>query len=329
VSDQSNNTFPQGRQGIKAAGYQVMPEMPPEQFQALKDDIAERGVLVPIDVDEHGNILDGHHRHRACSELGITDVPTIVRPGMTEEERRMFARKSNMLRRHLSRAQVRHLIAEQMRDTPNWANNRIAKELGTDKNTVALVREELERTCEIPKFERLIGADGKERPTKQPRRPAIMASDLDELHRILARIAEGADLNDLAGFASEQKFAAMTMVDRHYDPFHGRSEDERREWLLFTLFLGGGESSHRHVEWLLQRPFQNVGEWMGAEGDRYRKIYQMRTSLESKKAWHEFAEEHRDRSLESVSDELAQLYKERPVEWVGERPKARRRKANQ
>ena len=53
--------------------YQVMPSMPPEQFEALKQDIAERGVLVPIDVDEHGYILDGHHRYRACTEHGITD----------------------------------------------------------------------------------------------------------------------------------------------------------------------------------------------------------------------------------------------------------------
>ncbi len=43
--------------------YQVMPSMPPEQFAALKADIAERGVLVPIDVDEDGHILDGHHRY--------------------------------------------------------------------------------------------------------------------------------------------------------------------------------------------------------------------------------------------------------------------------
>ena len=94
--------------------YQVMPSMPPEQFEALKADIAERGVLVPIDVDENGDILDGYHRHRACTELGITDFPSIVRPGLSEEEKRIFARKSNMLRRHLSRKQVRALIAEQL-----------------------------------------------------------------------------------------------------------------------------------------------------------------------------------------------------------------------
>ena len=60
--------------------YQVLPDMPSEQFEALKADIAERGVLVPIDVDEQGHILDGHHRYRACVELGVTDFPTIVRP---------------------------------------------------------------------------------------------------------------------------------------------------------------------------------------------------------------------------------------------------------
>lgn len=41
--------------------YQVLPSMPDEQFAALKADIAERGVLTPIDVDEDGHILDGHH----------------------------------------------------------------------------------------------------------------------------------------------------------------------------------------------------------------------------------------------------------------------------
>ena len=109
--------------------YQVMPDMPPEQFEALKADIAERGVLVPIDVDEDGHILDGHHRYKACVELGITYFPTIVRPGLSEEERRIFARKNNMLRRHLNRKQVRELIAEQLKDTPDWANNRIAQVL--------------------------------------------------------------------------------------------------------------------------------------------------------------------------------------------------------
>ena len=64
--------------------YQVLPNMDDIQFQALKADIAERGVLTPIDVDEQGYILDGHHRYRACVELGITNFPTILRLNMDD-----------------------------------------------------------------------------------------------------------------------------------------------------------------------------------------------------------------------------------------------------
>ena len=90
--------------------YQVLPDMPPEQYEALKADIAERGVMVPIDITEDGYILDGHHRHRACVELGITDYPVIVRPDLDEQERRVFARNNNMLRRHLALSTSPHRI---------------------------------------------------------------------------------------------------------------------------------------------------------------------------------------------------------------------------
>lgn len=42
--------------------YQLFPELNESEFSELKADIAERGVMVPIEYDEEGNILDGHHR---------------------------------------------------------------------------------------------------------------------------------------------------------------------------------------------------------------------------------------------------------------------------
>ncbi len=62
-----------------------MPDLSPEEYDELKKDIAERGVMVPVELDEHHNILDGHHRVRICQELGIKDYPKIIRAGMTEE----------------------------------------------------------------------------------------------------------------------------------------------------------------------------------------------------------------------------------------------------
>lgn len=52
--------------------YQIMPDLTPDEYAALKADIAARGVLVPIEYDESGHILDGYHRVRICNEIGIT-----------------------------------------------------------------------------------------------------------------------------------------------------------------------------------------------------------------------------------------------------------------
>ena len=284
--------------------YQVMPSMPPEQFAALKADIAERGVLVPIDVDEDGDILDGHHRYRACTELGITDFPTIVRPGLSEEERRIFARKSNMLRRHLSRKQVRHLIAEQLKDTPSWANNRIGQVLGTDSKTVKAVRESLERTSEIPKLDKLVGADGKTRPIKQKRPVAVTAANADELRKILERIERGVSIEEIQGFLSEQGF--QTIVLQAPDPFAAFDDDGKKAWLLFTHFLATkvgypSDGVGNHVEWILRHHFKTPGEWFGEEAEKWRRrIGMSRMNQKIIKAWETFFAKHDDKSLSDI-----------------------------
>jgi ParB-like chromosome segregation protein Spo0J len=86
---------------VTGARYQLFAPLPPEQYEALKADIARRGVLVPLELDEDGNLLDGHHRARACAELGIDDYPTVVRRGLDEDAKREHVLKLNLLRRHL------------------------------------------------------------------------------------------------------------------------------------------------------------------------------------------------------------------------------------
>ena len=67
--------------------YQLLPDLTPDEYEALKADIALRGVQVPVEYDETGAILDGHHRVRAAKELG-SDWPSIVRVGLTEQQKR-------------------------------------------------------------------------------------------------------------------------------------------------------------------------------------------------------------------------------------------------
>lgn len=86
------------------SGYQLLPELSGEDYARLRADIAERGVLVPVEVDEHGAILDGHHRQRIAAELGI-ECPTVTRIGLAEHEKRLHAVSLNLARRHLTDAQ--------------------------------------------------------------------------------------------------------------------------------------------------------------------------------------------------------------------------------
>lgn len=147
--------------------YQVMPPLSADEREALKADIALRGVMVPVEYDEHSNVLDGHHRIELCGELGITQWPRLVRYGLSETEKRRHARRLNLDRRHLTTEAKRTLIAEDLKEEPDASNRKIASGLGVDDKTVATVRTELESTAEIPQLDARKGRDGKSRKIVQ------------------------------------------------------------------------------------------------------------------------------------------------------------------
>src|SRR5262249_20628703 len=104
--------------------------------------------------------------------------------------------------------------------------------------------------------------------------------------------------------------------DPGYDPFAGRTETEKLEWHLFVLFLSVDLDAHRaggepqrvadHVEWILQRPFRNVAEWLGPEGDQFRRrsLGSSPISEQFKTNWAAFLAKHRHRELADVVKEL-------------------------
>ncbi len=82
------------------APYQLLPPLRAEELAALEADIRKRGVLVPVEVDENGVILDGHNRVEIAQRFGLP-YQTIVREFTTEQERREHVLKVNLCRRHL------------------------------------------------------------------------------------------------------------------------------------------------------------------------------------------------------------------------------------
>ena len=141
--------------------YQVFPDLPPEEFEKLKQDIAERGVQVAIEITEKGEILDGHQRLRACQELKIRSYPRKIIGGLDERGKRHHAIKANCLRRQLTRQQRRDLIAAELGRNSRQSNRLLAELIGVDKNTIQSVREQLIEGGEIHHVGARDGKDGK------------------------------------------------------------------------------------------------------------------------------------------------------------------------
>lgn len=118
--------------------FQPMPDLPAEDLEALRANIAANGIVVPVLLDQHGRIIDGHHRVRIARELGI-DFPTEVRE-VDDEEAMDLAFALNVHRRHLTREQVREIIRREISRRPGDSDRAIARRVGCSPTTVGTVR---------------------------------------------------------------------------------------------------------------------------------------------------------------------------------------------
>jgi ParB-like chromosome segregation protein Spo0J len=82
----------------------LVPVLSTQEFESLKRSIDEKGQWSPIYVNKDGIILDGHHRFKACQELGIQPI-TSVKEFEDEIEEKLFVIEHNLKRRHLTDAQ--------------------------------------------------------------------------------------------------------------------------------------------------------------------------------------------------------------------------------
>jgi ParB-like chromosome segregation protein Spo0J len=79
----------------------LFPDLSARDYEALREDIRQHGVKVPILV-HGGEILDGRHRYRACRELG-KPCPAVEWNGSHPW---LEVQSRNLMRRHLAKEQV-------------------------------------------------------------------------------------------------------------------------------------------------------------------------------------------------------------------------------
>lgn len=114
--------------------YQLLPALADDDFARLRADIADRGVLVPVELDQDGNVLDGHHRLAICAELGITDYPRVVRRFESEPDKRAHVIALNIYRRHLTPEARRPYFVELR--SQGMSPQQIAEKAGVSDETV-------------------------------------------------------------------------------------------------------------------------------------------------------------------------------------------------
>lgn len=83
----------------------LLPKMSAEEFEELKASIKREGQHYPIVVNEDLEVLDGHHRFRACVELGI-EPDFEVRKFEDKLLEKKFVIETNLRRRHLTNFQL-------------------------------------------------------------------------------------------------------------------------------------------------------------------------------------------------------------------------------
>lgn len=83
----------------------LLPKMSDEEFAELKASIQTEGQHYPIVANENLEVLDGYHRFRACTELGI-EPDFEVRKFEDKLVEKKFVIEANLRRRHLNNFQL-------------------------------------------------------------------------------------------------------------------------------------------------------------------------------------------------------------------------------
>ena len=76
----------------------LLPDLTPWEYDALKASIRRWKVILPVVKDENGDIIDGYQRVRVCNELGITDYPVLTLAGLSDDEKRDHAYVLDVIR---------------------------------------------------------------------------------------------------------------------------------------------------------------------------------------------------------------------------------------
>ena len=215
--------------------WQLLPPLSDDEFRALKADIAAQGVLVALVIDEDtGEVIEGHHRLKAWTELRaegvkVPDYPKQVVRFANDDDRIAFVLAANLFRRHLTREQRAEVVARLRSE--GWSLRRIGEAVGVEEITV---RRDLEGATFVAP-ERIEGADRKTYPARRPRPTIFVSSPRDASRAVKALQALGDAATGLLGLTrAEERARTANLARIRAEAAEGPSEHTGEAWELRT-----------------------------------------------------------------------------------------------
>ncbi|KKK63417.1 hypothetical protein LCGC14_2994500, partial [marine sediment metagenome] len=125
---------------------------------SLSESIAEKGLIQPITVDIHLNLVAGARRHAAAKMAGLEKIPCVIRDIESELDAREIELFENLHRKEMEwqeqirlTARIHNLMKEKHGD--NWTQLKTSKLLGKSRAAVTDAVELAEAMDVIPELE--------------------------------------------------------------------------------------------------------------------------------------------------------------------------------
>jgi ParB-like chromosome segregation protein Spo0J len=212
---------------LLSQGVQPFPDLPPEDFAVLKEDIRTKGLINPVLLTADGYLFDGHQRLKALLALGrkrISAEHVKVMPKVNRDNMLAHAYASNLVRRHITTEQkaacMHQLVAR------GWSQRRIAKEMSMSQSAVSQLLAAYPPEGGVPEVIITEGEDGKTY-TRMPRgalpKPNKWAHNgesfktIHRAHRLLTiEVPTGLD-ETAKGWLAEELDALRDALDKFQD----------------------------------------------------------------------------------------------------------------
>lgn len=214
----------------------LLPKMSEEEFAELKASIKSEGQHYPIIVNEDLEVLDGHHRFRACTELDI-EPDFEVRRFEDKLLEKKFVIETNLRRRHLNNFQLVELAVPLLEIEKALAKKRQSKGGKDGRNLqLGLAPDDVEPTNKAKATEVVAKKAGVSTRTFERGKKIIEKASEDDKQKLReGRVSISKVYDEIVSSKSNEK--PQPMIKQVADPESPRELQNKEELLVLLDHL--------------------------------------------------------------------------------------------